>query len=114
MILLSPDGRREEGKKRRARVFYLFSPFFFVLFLSFFQGRQEKIFPERSILIKVTKLFVFSLLQNSISISISIFHCHSLILYVSIVPLYYHVRLQIPLFSEQDNFLLKRGLRIIF
>ena len=24
------------------------------------------------------------------------------------------VRLQIPLFSEQDNFLLKRGLRIIF
>ena len=31
---------------------------------------------------------------------------------------YFHnsflVRLQIPLFSEQDNFLLKRGLRIIF
>ena len=26
----------------------------------------------------------------------------------------WQVRLQIPLFSEQDNFLLKRGLRIIF
>ena len=27
---------------------------------------------------------------------------------------FFEVRLQIPLFSEQDNFLLKRGLRIIF
>ena len=27
---------------------------------------------------------------------------------------FFVVRLQIPLFSEQDNFLLKRGLRIIF
>ena len=64
--------------------------------------------------LSVKRTFRFIDFSEPASIFFSFFPFFDLCLLRAELLIGLSVRLQIPLFSEQDNFLLKRGLRIIF